>query len=207
MSAPPRHAGRPVPWAALRAGEHPDPHGAIAVTATGVRFSDEKPSDRAFGVLWMRWTSTGRGAPKFAHLHPIRQRNAINPARPRCHVCGQPAADSDGLVPFVAPADRDVETLRTATPPVCDGCLDVSLGACPHLTAQRSALARAWCTDLAPSAVLGHLVRDVRVLAQPPDVLELADARTRPFIVARQLFVEARIVRRTPLTTAASPTP
>jgi hypothetical protein len=76
-------------------------------------------------------------------VHARRQRRAMT--KLLCQVCGQPAGrTADGVLWLVGEDPDRPETwpvpLLTAHPPVCAGCAVRSVGACPHLRRQYTAL-------------------------------------------------------------------
>ncbi|MEX2985696.1 hypothetical protein [Streptomyces sp. C36] len=109
----------------------------------GIAFVNENPQDRdTFGVLWgtnsIGW---GKGSPQLGHVHPQRQRRAMNNLL--CQVCAGPADErfekdkknKDG-VGVLWLLDGDVpepEGEITSHPPVCVPCARLSVRHCPQL--------------------------------------------------------------------------
>ncbi|HEY0690949.1 MAG TPA: hypothetical protein VGD71_18165 [Kribbella sp.] len=89
------------------------------------------------GVLWSRAPlCPGRGRPDFAKVHPLRQRRAM--AHLLCQVCGQPAdSDEDGVLWLLPDFQNDwagwPARMAAVEPPVCLGCVRVSVRYCPAL--------------------------------------------------------------------------
>ncbi|WP_194913243.1 hypothetical protein [Catenulispora rubra] len=113
----------------LRLREH------VVTGARHVAYADERPEDRAYGVLWGRMpNSPGIGQPRFASLHTARQREVM--ARGGCQVCG--GAGEVWMVPATVWADYlDVRgegaPYDTSDPPICRACIPLAARQCPNL--------------------------------------------------------------------------
>lgn len=89
------------------------------------------------GVLWDRATlNQGHGRPQYARIHPLRQRRAM--LRLLCQVCGGPAdATGEGVLWVVRGQARTwpdwPNGMVVSEPPICAGCLDLSVRLCPTL--------------------------------------------------------------------------
>jgi hypothetical protein len=117
--------------------EHPQARGLVA-GPDGLAYTDESPEDRdPDGALWTNWSQCRyRGTPRFAIVHPQRQRTAMQELL--CQVCAQPAdVDSRGVL-WLLEDNRDdfphwPEELLTTHPPVCLPCTQEAIESCPHL--------------------------------------------------------------------------
>ncbi|WP_394615285.1 hypothetical protein JNUCC0626_36605 [Lentzea sp. JNUCC 0626] len=110
----------------------------------GVGYAQELPGDRdGHGVLWQKVVERpGKGKPRFGKVHPARQRRAM--AELLCQVCAGPAdRTADGVLWLFQDHREDwkrwPEGMAAVEPPVCVGCVAISLRRCPAL--QRSAVA------------------------------------------------------------------
>lgn len=128
-----------VPYVATwSAEERTDPPVVERPSGLGIAYADETPADRdSRGVLWDRFTlRPGQGRPRYAQIHPARQRRAMR--KLICQVCGAPADTTDDGVLWLFPAEPDPRPEwpngATATePPICLPCLHLSLRVCPAL--------------------------------------------------------------------------
>jgi len=127
----------------------------------GVGYANELPDDRDDrGVLWRKVAERhGEGRPEFARVHPARQRRAMT--RLLCQVCGGSADRSgDGVLWLMRDHREDwprwPEGMASVEPPVCAGCVAISVRRCPAL--QRGAVA-VRVRDFAVAGVRGTLYR------------------------------------------------
>lgn len=147
----PHSAGKPVrrpqvvPYITQWSGEEA-PRPKVVERRGRIAFADERPYDRdSQGILWARAPSQpGKGKPQFGHVHALRQRNAME--RLLCQVCGgQADRNVNGMLwllgedPDTFEADDDGGVV-TSHPPVCLPCAHTSIGACPHLRREFTAL-------------------------------------------------------------------
>jgi len=157
--------GLPVPWVAQwsqesaqalrrpRIEQRPGPDGELVQTLV----ADNERRDR-FGILWMAMSHRpGRGEPRFAELHPDRQRESMD--RGLCQVCSTRIRPP---VTFLAPSEWAYETLggrrdriSTLHAPVCSGCASVSAQRCPHLRGEAFLFVAA--QTVTPCAVVGDV--------------------------------------------------
>src|SRR5690606_14635009 len=140
--------------------------------AEGIHYADEVSSaDRRDGNLWVRWPALrGRGTPRLADIHPLRQRQAMS--HMLCMVCATSTFNDEfrqwgGKHLFIGRAVdgqpiRDGE--RTDTPPVCLPCAVEAAEACPHLVKGHTA---ALVERTEPWGVAG-IVYDPRTLRPIP---------------------------------------
>lgn len=127
-----------VPYIAAWSGEAVPSHPLMAsVAVLGLAYVDEKPHDRAYGVLWHRRNNTpGAGRPLFGEVHSRRQLEAMRDLK--CQVCGEPAdEDRDGVL-WLLEDERGrwpdwPNGLVTSHPPVCLPHAREAVTACPHL--------------------------------------------------------------------------
>ncbi|NEW77751.1 hypothetical protein [Streptomyces rhizosphaericus] len=120
-----------VPYIAPWTGENVPPRTAITTrygrSDMGIGYADEYGiADRRRGALWIRVSvNPGAGGPLLDRVHALRQRQAMT--HMLCQYCGRPADDrSDGRYVFLLPAVTGrliTDGERTATPPVCGGCV------------------------------------------------------------------------------------
>jgi len=121
----------------------------LAISSKGITatYKDEKPEDRdAYGVLWQRAPTLPpgeRGVPRFAKVHPSRQRHACE--NMLCQVCGKPAdRDVFGRVLWLLPENdfthRKHGWVRTGNPPICSVHAPIARVACPHLATRGARL-------------------------------------------------------------------
>lgn len=101
-----------------------------------VAYTDERPEDRAHGVLWGRMpNSPGVGQARFASLHTARQREVM--ARGGCQVCGSPG--EVWMVPASVWATQlevrgEGAPYDTSDPPICRACISTATSQCPNLS-------------------------------------------------------------------------
>jgi hypothetical protein len=127
-----------VPYIVSWSEEHEPSLKLVERRGIGLGFADETTADRdSGGVLWNRTVMRpGQGRPRFAVIHPMRQRRAMRQLL--CQVCGHPADRDERGVLWLLPDRRDVwvgwpEGLMLAEPPVCIGCAVLAARLCPHL--------------------------------------------------------------------------
>jgi hypothetical protein len=82
----------PVPAVTAWSGEMSDPARLVVrPDRSGIAYADERPDDRAHGVLWDRVRhAPGEGKARLGLLHPERQRRAA--LELLCQVCYGPAS-------------------------------------------------------------------------------------------------------------------
>ncbi|SFC18299.1 hypothetical protein [Streptomyces aidingensis] len=133
-----------IPYITARHGEEPDFAANLGLLpgGQGLRYLAEEPGDRdAQGVLWGRVSQSRdgdrlTGAPRFAEVHPSRQREAM--AWLRCQVCMRPASRTRAGWLFLESAGRSADRLEgmlTAQPPACAEHARLAAERCPHLAA------------------------------------------------------------------------
>ncbi|MGI5353553.1 hypothetical protein ACQEU8_36075 [Streptomyces sp. CA-250714] len=168
--------GLHVPFIAPWSEEKPLPYKVIKRVGPdgveGIGYADEVSSaDRRDGNLWVRWPALrGRGKPRLADIHPLRQRQAMS--HMLCMVCAASTFNDEfrqwgGKHLFIGRAVdgrpiRDGE--RTDTPPVCLPCAVEAAEACPHLVKGHTA---ALVERAEPWGVAG-IVYDPRTLRPIP---------------------------------------
>lgn len=143
-----------TPWSAEKLLPVPplrrSPDGTVLV------FQRETPYDRdRHGVLRMRMSiARGRGVPRFAEVHALRQRRAMLDLLSQ--VCGRSCSDlAPGRTLFLVGARTPVrEGERMVSPPVCPPCATESALACPHL---RKECVLAWAEHPQPWGVAGDV--------------------------------------------------
>lgn len=120
-------------WSAERA-ERP----TVVERRSGIGYLDETVYDRdRHGVLWVRsLVRQGHGEPRFAVVHPLRQRRAMR--RLLCNVCGGPADRAEDGALWLLSDLRDgwpswPERMGVNEPPVCLPCVRVASRMCPAL--------------------------------------------------------------------------
>ncbi|MFG2162803.1 hypothetical protein [Streptomyces olivaceus] len=141
-----RWNGLHVPFVAPWSEEKPLPYRLIKRIGPdgeeGIGYADEvSGADRRDGNLWVRWPLLrGRGKPRLADIHPLRQRQAMS--HMLCMVCATSTFNNDefrrwgGKHLFIG-REVDGRPIRdgdvTDTPPVCLPCAVEAAEACPHL--------------------------------------------------------------------------
>ncbi|WP_433893349.1 hypothetical protein [Streptomyces sp. CA-111067] len=135
-----------MPFSVSWTGEHTDISQLYVRTdhkgVPGLAYRDERPEDRdRHGVLWARMTwAPGSGKPRFADMHPLRQRDAM--LLKLCQVCGKPADRTREGWLFLEARGEHMANLPdpsapyqgcTSKPPVCSGCAQLAARMCPHL--------------------------------------------------------------------------
>ncbi|MDX2681122.1 hypothetical protein [Streptomyces soliscabiei] len=150
------------PWSSEAARDRPIVQRRLG--GPGIGYVDEHHTDRRDGVLWVRVPATpGRGTPRFAGVHALRQRQALD--RMLCQVCGGLCERPDGRYLFLihSTSGRPIaEGERTAAPPVHEACAREAIRDCPHLR-------RGWTAALVtgvPSWGVAGVLYD-RVTLQP----------------------------------------
>lgn len=126
-----------TPYVTSWTGEQ-QPRPALVERAGRLAYPTEDLYDRdRNGVLWSRTPlRPGRGRPDFGKVHPLRQRRAM--ADLLCQVCSQPAdRDADGVL-WLLPDFREdwagwPTRMAAIEPPVCLGCVQLSVRYCPAL--------------------------------------------------------------------------
>jgi hypothetical protein len=127
-----------VPYIVTWSEEQELPTRIVESPRGGIGFADEVIGDRdRDGVLWTRMSScAGRGRPKFAAMHPLRQRRAMR--RLLCQICGQPADQDERGVLWLLP-DRSEGRADwpngkwVIEPPICRPCAPIAARLCPAL--------------------------------------------------------------------------
>jgi hypothetical protein len=127
-----------VPYIVTWSEEQELPTRIIESPRGGIGFADEVIADRdRNGVLWTRMSScAGRGRPKFAAMHPLRQRRAMR--RLFCQICGRPADQDERGVLWVLPDRPDGRAdwpngKWVVEPPICRPCAPIAVRLCPAL--------------------------------------------------------------------------
>ncbi|MGW5052443.1 hypothetical protein [Actinokineospora sp. NPDC004072] len=128
-----------VPYIAAWTGEEiGQPDIVEHASGQGIAYRDEKPVDRDHrGILWDRFvTGPGQGKPRYAVIHPARQRHAMR--KLLCQVCARPADTTDDGVLWLLPADVEQwpgwpNGSTVSEPPICRACVLVSVRHCPAL--------------------------------------------------------------------------
>ncbi len=153
--------GGVVPYIVTWSEEKELPIKLVEHAGIGLRFADETAADRdRDGILWNRIsTQPGRGRPRYAVIHFMRQRRAMR--RLLCQICAQPADRNEQGTLWLLPdvADRRQgwpENLTLAEPPICTPCAQLATRLCPHLRKGCTAV-RARCAPL--SGVKGFIYR------------------------------------------------
>ncbi|MPZ83173.1 MAG: hypothetical protein GEV28_23380 [Actinophytocola sp.] len=126
-----------TPYVTSWTGEQ-EPRSALVERAGRLAYPMDSLYDRdRNGVLWSRTPlRPGHGRPDFGRVHPLRQRRAM--ADLLCQVCAQPAdRDEDGVL-WLLPDFQDdwagwPTRMAAVEPPVCLGCVRVSVRYCPAL--------------------------------------------------------------------------
>lgn len=172
-----------VPYIAAWSGESvPFSTLMYSIAVPGLAYVDEKPDDRAHGVLWKRCDDApGRGRPRFGDVHPRRQLAVMRDLG--CQVCGQSADENGDGVLWVLEDNRGdwagwPSGLMTTHPPVCLRHAREAMTACPHLATGCVAV-RVGASE--PVAVHGrHFAVDgERIVARGRGVVELDSPRIR----------------------------
>jgi hypothetical protein len=150
------------PWSSEAAGDHTIVRRRLG--GPGIGYADECHFDRRDDVLWVRVPAApGHGRPRFAGVHALRQRQAMD--RMLCQVCGGPTERPDGRYLFLvhSTSGRAIEEgERTSAPPVHEACAREAVRDCPHLR-------RGWTAALvtgAPSWGVAGVLYD-RATLQP----------------------------------------
>ncbi|WP_243761602.1 hypothetical protein [Streptomyces sp. YIM 98790] len=145
-----------IPYITARHGEEPDYAANLGLLpgGRGLRYLAEEPGDRdAQGVLWGRVSQSRdgdrlTGAPRFAEVHPSRQREAMTWLR--CQVCLRPASRTGAGWLFMESAGPNgrrspdgLEGMLTAQPPVCAEHARLAAQRCPHLASAGFIVVRA----------------------------------------------------------------
>jgi hypothetical protein len=161
--------GMRVPWISPWSGEARADHQIVRRRGgPGIGYVDEGLGDRADDVLWVRMPSApGLGTPRFAGVHALRQRRAMD--RMLCQVCGGATigerADGRTLWLVHSTTGRPIaEGERTAAPPVHEACAREAVRDCPHLL-------RGWTAALvggAPSWGVAGILYDRATLLPLP---------------------------------------
>lgn len=130
--------GGVVPYIVTWSEEKELPIKLVERAGIGLGFADETTVDRdRDGILWNRISmQPGRGRPRFAVVHFMRQRRAMR--RLLCQICAQPADSNEQGTLWLLPDRRDEwqdwpEGLDLAEPPICAPCARVAARLCPHL--------------------------------------------------------------------------
>jgi len=161
----------------------------------GIGYAHELPDDRDDqGVLWRKVAERpGKGKPEFGRVHPARQRQAMSELL--CQVCAGPADHTpDGVLWLLRDYRQDwphwPEGMASTEPPICAGCVAISLRRCPAL--QRGAVA-VRVREFAIAGVWGALYRPGAFAPVPLRASRVAygDPETR-WIVATALIRELR---------------
>ncbi|MEU3289876.1 hypothetical protein [Streptomyces longwoodensis] len=142
-----------VPFIASWSAElTPDPFVIVRGLVSGIRYADERGTDRDDrGVLWSRRANArGTGRPLHGLVHPGRQRLAMD--RLLCQVCGEPADRDDRGVLWLVEDDRGLwdgwpDGLLTTHPPTCRVCIRAAREQCPHMW-KGSVLVRVGSSDV-----------------------------------------------------------
>jgi hypothetical protein len=134
-----------VPYIVTWSEEQELPTRIVESPRGGIGFADEVIGDRdRDGVLWTRMSScAGRGRPRFAAMHPLRQRRAMR--RLLCQICGQPADQDERGILWLLPNYSDGRAgwpngKWVVEPPICRPCAPVAARLCPALRRGRIAV-------------------------------------------------------------------
>lgn len=138
LIAPPVESPMTVPYIVMWSEEQELPTRIVESPRGGIRFADEVIGDRdRYGVLWTRTSSgAGRGRPKFAVMHSLRQRRAMR--RLLCQICGQPADQDERGILWLLPDRTEGRPgwpngQWVVEPPVCRPCAPIAATLCPAL--------------------------------------------------------------------------
>jgi hypothetical protein len=162
--------GARVPWIAPWSREAPGdpPITRRGSGCTGIAYRDEHYSDRHEDVLWVRTPlAPGCGDPRFAKVHALRQRQAID--RMLCQVCGGRTigerTDGRWLIIMHSRTGRPIKDgERTAVPPIHEACAREALRSCPHLMKGSTAA----LVEYAPDWGVAGILYDPKTLAALP---------------------------------------
>ncbi|WP_320784215.1 hypothetical protein [Streptomyces sp. CRN 30] len=133
--APLTWRGVPVPFITPWSAETPRTP-QLKAARRRLAYTDETIHDRHGDVLWIRTPyARGTGAPEFAGIHAMRQRQAIT--RDLCMICGVSVSGYCGGKYLFLLAARDGRPIRegevTAVPPIHPHCARIATQHCPHL--------------------------------------------------------------------------
>ncbi|SDH08960.1 hypothetical protein SAMN05421505_11184 [Sinosporangium album] len=118
-------------------------------------YPNPRGTDWALGVLRARVRGNRRGQPQWRFMNTARQWRCM--VKGLCQVCGQPAIDPDGRLPWIITetAYRQLgDGHHTSAPATCRHCIPESLASCPQLRKSGEVYTAA---SAEPSAVLADM--------------------------------------------------
>ncbi len=191
-----------VPFVIAYSGELVStPIGFVKRSIGGVRLSYRlsQRGDVVSGVLRARCLQTRAGLPQWRLLNTRRQWAAME--RLLCQVCGEPAPDDDGRIPWImtATAFREIDETSglTSAPPTCRTCIPEALDSCPRLgissavyTAGRSHVAAVLADMYTPGPRCGAGLYQAVPTGEHNVEVSFSRADLLPYALATQLIVQ-----------------